>query len=132
MKKAESNSSSQTIVRKELRNHATAAEATLWKVLKNSQVGGYKFRRQHGIGPYIMDFYCPLLKLCIELDGAVHLEAMADVRDDIRTKFLKQQGITVIRFNNDIVRNNPKGIIEEILRIGEEKTGNPAPTRGEE
>ena len=118
MKRAESNPSSQTIARKELRNHATSAEATLWKMLKNSQVGGYKFRRQHGIGPYIMDFYCPLLKLCIELDGAVHLEPMADVRDETRTLFLQQQGITVIRFPNEVVWKNPNAIIEEILKFG--------------
>ena len=118
MKRAESNPSSQTIARKELRNHATSAEATLWKMLKNSQVGGYKFRRQHGIGPYIMDFYCPLLKLCIELDGSVHDAPMADNRDEIRTKYLQQQGITVIRFPNEVVWKNPNAIIEEILKFG--------------
>ena len=102
-KSAESNPESQTILRRELRNHSTSAEATLWKLLKNSQAGGYKFRRQHGIGPFVLDFYCPLLRLCIELDGGVHQMPLADVKDEMRTKFLNEQGITVLRFENDVV-----------------------------
>ena len=57
------------IKRNSLRNNSTAAESTLWKVLRNKQIEGLRFRRQHSIGPYIMDFYCPEIKLCIELDG---------------------------------------------------------------
>lgn len=123
MKKAESIPSVQTIKRKELRNHGTDTEAALWKILKGSKVGGYKFRRQHGIGPYIMDFYCPLLHLCIELDGESHDEPMSDVRDEIRTIYLQQQGITVIRFRNEVVYRNPNAIIGEILRFGKENLG---------
>ena len=122
MKKAESNPSSQTTERKELRSHATPAEAALWKMLKNSQVGGYKFRRQHGIGPYILDFYCPLLRLDIELDGSAHDAPMADKHDEIRTKFLQKQGITVLRFRNELVYRNPNAIIEEIIKIGKSRT----------
>lgn len=117
MKRAESNPSVQAIERKELRNHATPAEAALWKILKNSQVGGYKFRRQHGIGSYILDFYCPLLHLGIELDGSVHDAPMADIHDEIRTNFLQEQGITVIRFKNEVVYRNPNAIVEEILEF---------------
>ena len=130
MKRAESNPSNQTIERKELRSHATPAEAALWKMLKNSQVGGYKFRRQHGIGPYILDFYCPLLYLGIELDGAAHDAPMADKHDEIRTKFLQQQGITIIRFRNEVVWKNPNAIIEEILRIGKNHIPRPYKGRG--
>lgn len=122
MKRAESNPSSQTTERKELRSHATPAEAALWKMLKNSQVGGYKFRRQHGIGPYILDFYCPLLRLDIELDGSAHDAPMADKHDEIRTKFLQKQGITVLRFRNELVYRNPNAIIEEIIKIGKSRT----------
>lgn len=120
MKRPESNASSQTIERKELRNHSTTTEASLWKVLKNSQVGGYKFRRQHGIGPYILDFYCPLLRLDIELDGSAHDAPMADKHDEIRTKFLEEQGITVLRFRNEVVYRNPNAIVEAILKFAEE------------
>lgn len=125
MKRAESNPSSQTTERKELRSHATPAETALWKMLKNSKVGGFKFRRQHSIGPYILDFYCPLLRLDIELDGSAHDASMADKHDEIRTKFLQQQGITVLRFRNELVYRNPNAIIEEILRIGKKHTPRP-------
>jgi len=125
MKRAESNPSYQTIERRELRNHSTASEASLWKILKNSQVGGFKFRRQHGIGPYILDFYCPALRLAIELDGSAHDAPMADKHDEIRTKFLEEQGITVMRFRNDIVWKFPNAIIEEILEFA--KTRIPRP-----
>ena len=117
-KSAESNPESQTILRRELRNHSTSAEATLWKLLKNSQAGGYKFRRQHGIGPFVLDFYCPLLRLCIELDGGVHQMPLADVKDEMRTKFLNEQGITVLRFENDEVWRNPQSIVEKIIEFG--------------
>ena len=130
MKKAESNPAAQTIKRKELRNHATPAEAALWKILKNSQVGGYKFRRQHGIGPYILDFYCPLLHLEIELDGSAHDAPMADKHDEIRTKFLEEQGITIIRFRNEVVYRSPNAIVEEILRFGESRIPHPYKGRG--
>ena len=117
-KSAESNPESQTILRRELRNHSTSAEATLWKLLKNSQAGGYKFRRQHGIGPFVLDFYCPLLRLCIELDGGVHQMPLADIKDEMRTKFLNEQGITVLRFENDVVWRNPQSIVEKIIEFG--------------
>lgn len=117
-KSAESNPESQTILRRELRNHSTPAEATLWKLLKNSQAGGYKFRRQHGIGPFVLDFYCPMLRLCVELDGGVHQMPLADVKDEMRTKFLNEQGIIVLRFENDIVWRNPQSIVEKIIEFG--------------
>lgn len=120
-KSAESNPESQTILRRELRNHSTSAEATLWKLLKNSQAGGYKFRRQHGIGPFVLDFYCPLLRLCIELDGGVHQMPLADVKDEMRTKFLNEQGITVLRFENDVVWRNPQSIVEKIIEFGKRR-----------
>lgn len=120
MKEKLFNQSSQTDQRKSLRNHGTAAEASLWTVLKKSQVGGYKFRRQQGIGPYILDFYCPMLRLGIELDGSAHEVPMADKHDAIRSKFLEEHGITILRFRNEIVYRNPNAIVEEILRFGEE------------
>ena len=125
MKRPESNPSATTIKRRDLRNHSTAAEASLWKVLKNSQVGGFKFRRQDGIGPYILDFYCPLLHLGIELDGSAHDAPMADKHDEIRTKYLEEQGITIIRFRNEVVYRNPNAIVEQIIEFA--KTRIPRP-----
>ena len=68
--KRPNNIKEQTTQRQELRNKGTAAEATLWHGLKGRQIEGMRWRRQFGVGPYILDFYCPQLHLCIELDGA--------------------------------------------------------------
>src|SRR5438309_9087686 len=62
--------------RKEMRNSGTAAEAMLWKHLQRRQILGKKFRRQEGIGPYIVDFYCPECRVIVELDGAPHFEEL--------------------------------------------------------
>ena len=104
--------------RRELRNNSTPAEKALWNLLKGKQIKGLQFRRQFSVGQHILDFYCPLLRLCIELDGDVHKSPMADVKDDIRTKYLNEQGITVMRFWNETVWRNPQGIIEEIINFG--------------
>ena len=100
--------------RNSLRNNSTAAESTLWKVLKNKQIDGLKFRRQHSIGPYIMDFYCPEIKLCIELDGEPHDNSEQYNADMERTKYINEEGITVVRFSNNVVFNNIEVIIESI------------------
>lgn len=99
--------------RKKLRNQSTTAEATLWKLLKGRQAFGLKFRRQHSVGSYILDFYCPEVRLAIELDGEVHKSQ--EVYDDARTLFLKQEkGITVLRYENRIVFEFPQQILGEI------------------
>jgi len=86
--------------RKQLRNNATQAEKLLWYELRKSQLIGKKFRRQHGIGKYILDFYCPEARLAIELDGSQHEEDNQQEHDEIRTKFLNGLRISVIRFKN--------------------------------
>ena len=90
------NKSDVTGNRKELRNHSTSAEATLWKMLKGKQIAGLKFRCQHSVGPYILDFYCPQIKLAIELDGEVH-NRQQDY-DEQRSYFLNRvEDIEVLR-----------------------------------
>jgi len=89
--------------RTELRGHLTPAEAALWKALQRSQVEGRKFRRQHSVGDYILDFYCPAERLAIELDGEVHRNELADLYDYERKVFLKSFGIKVIRFENFLI-----------------------------
>ena len=96
----------------------THAEVVLWQALKNRGVGGYKFRRQQGIGPYILDFYCPKLRLCVELDGSSH-DCKYDY-DVQRTMYLNNQGIRVMRFDNEQVISCLEGVIADILRFGEE------------
>jgi very-short-patch-repair endonuclease len=108
-------------IRKSLRNNATSAEATLWTMLKNSQVGGYKFRRQHSIGKYVVDFYCPTLHLVLELDGEPHA-ALVNIQLDVeRDDFINQHGITVLRYENRWVFEYPEVIKNDILEFGERK-----------
>ena len=76
--------------RKFLRNNSTTAEATLWKSLKRKQIEGLKFRRQHSIENYIVDFYCPTLKLIIELDGENHNNLVQENKDSLRTEQLEE------------------------------------------
>ena len=108
------NEQDQKLLRQTLRNNATTAEAILWRALKGKQVEGLKFRRQFGVGPYVLDFYCPEIRLAIELDGGVHKEGNYYEYDNLRTKFLNENGIRVLRFDNDIVYDNLEGIIEAI------------------
>ena len=117
-KTAKANTPEQTEQRRLLRNNATNAEAILWKALKGRGANGWKFRRQHGIGPYILDFYCPELKLCIEIDGSSHDNKYT--QDINRTSYLNMQGIRVVRFNNSQVLENPEWVVSEIVRIGKE------------
>jgi len=98
---------------RELRRSMTAAEVVLWKQLRNNSIG-YKFRRQHPIGPYILDFYCYELNLAIELDGSIHDTQPNVTHDEIRTAYLNEIGITVLRFTNDIVYRNVETVLESI------------------
>ena len=118
---AEANSSDQKSLRKMLRNRSTPEETILWKALRGRGAGGFKFRRQQGIGNYILDFYCPELKLCVEVDGSSHDLKYAD--DELRTSFLREQGIVVIRFTNEMVRINPLGVVEEIVGVARKIKG---------
>ena len=105
-------------IRKHLRNNSTASEATLWKLLKKSQIGAYKFRRQHSIGNYIVDFYCPELQLAIELDGEPHADLNSIAFDSERDSFLNERGITIFRYENRWVYEYPEVIVEDILELG--------------
>jgi very-short-patch-repair endonuclease len=100
--------------RKQLRNFGTPAEATLWKALKGSQLEGRKFRRQHSVGSYILDFYCPAERLAIELDGAGHFSAEAVEADRIRDEFLVSHRIHVLRFENKLVFENLESVLGAI------------------
>jgi very-short-patch-repair endonuclease len=101
-------------LRKQLRNNLTPAEARLWKQLQNGQLGGRKFRRQHSIGNYILDFYCPKEKLGIELDGRDHYTDNGYAADEKRTAFLNNLNIKIIRIENKDVFDQLEGVLEEI------------------
>lgn len=91
---------------REMRKDPTEAENLLWDSLRNRQLSGWKFRRQHPFPPFILDFYCIEARLSIELDGSGHKEPEQRKFDRERTQFLKEQGITEIRFwNEDVIRD---------------------------
>ena len=100
--------------RNELRKNLTPAEARLWSYLQGRQLAGRKFRRQHGVGTYILDFFCPEEHLAIELDGEVHEGLIAARLDDERSNFLAAQGIRVIRFENRVIFENAEWVLEQI------------------
>jgi len=104
----------QKAFRQALRTNGTAAEATLWRALKSAQLGGYKFRRQHGVGPYVLDFYCPAARLAVELDGAGHADAVGQVHDAERDSYLGALGIRILRFENKLIWSNFDGITHAI------------------
>jgi len=100
--------------RKKLRNNLTSAEATLWKSLQKKQLMGRKFRRQHSINNFIVDFYCASENLIIELDGAVHLDFAQENYNYERTLKLEKFGFMVIRFENKEVFENLEVVLEII------------------
>ena len=103
--------------RRSLRTNGTKEEAMMWKVLKNRQVSGVRFRRQFSVGAYILDFYCPELKLCIELDGAGHYNSEGLRHDYVRDKYLSELGIRVLRFENLAVLKMQPVMLAEIEAV---------------
>lgn len=91
------------------------AEALLWSLLRNRRLANAKFRRQHVIAPYIVDFYCAEHRLAIELDGGQHSEQQD--YDQRRDAFLEQKNITVLRFWNHQMLNETEAVLEAIYRI---------------
>ena len=89
----------------------------VWKYLQNSKLEGRKFRRQHSVGKYILDSYCPQEKLGIELDGKDHFSDNGYESDSIRTGYLNSLNIRFIRFENKEVFEQLKGVLEEIRKI---------------
>lgn len=98
--------------RKKLRKNQTPEEEKLWWCLRNERLG-IKFRRQHSVGGYIIDFYCPSKRLIIEIDGGVHLQKENREYDSIRNKFFKELDYLVLRFSNTQIEQN----INEVLEI---------------
>ena len=99
---------------RELRLRTTEAEQKLWSLLRNRQLKGKKFRRQHAIANYVADFYCNESRLVIELDGNFHTAAETKEYDKFRTNLLNELGITVLRFWNEEVIKNPGKVIKKI------------------
>ena len=98
----------------ELRSGLTPAEAKLWNMLKKSQLDGRKFRRQHSVGKYVLDFYCASEKLGVELDGEHHFSDSARDKERERRRYLEKNGINVIRFENKRVFDEPDWVVDVI------------------
>jgi len=98
---------------RELRNNSTHTEQILWGYLK-TKPQGFKFRRQHPYSIYILDFYCHSLKLLIEVDGSIHNLEEVIQNDKIRQDLLEKDGLKVVRFSSDEIKNSPENVIKKI------------------
>jgi len=99
---------------KELRANMPEAEHRLWSFLRNKQLDGYRFRRQHPVGKYIVDFACVREKLVIEVDGATHGDDMEITYDVQRSKFLESQGWKIICYGNEEIYKNIDDVQDDI------------------
>ncbi len=106
---------------RQLRSNATDAERRLWQHLRAGQLGDARFRRQHPVAGFVLDFACPALKLAIELDGGQHLEQID--YDARRSEYLREQGYRVLRFWNDDVLLRTEAVLMQILATIEELRG---------
>ncbi len=97
-----------------LRNNLTPAEEELWRLLRKHKLNGLKFRRQHSIGGYIVDFYCASLKLVIEVDGSVHDTEEAMANDKARYETLQHLGYKIMRIRNSDVFDSPEHVLKRI------------------
>ena len=97
-----------------LRKNSTEAEKVLWENLRNRRFVNHKFRRQHPLGPFIADFYCHFAKLVVGIDGEVHLAKESQEYDVMKNRSMKDQGITVLRFTIEAVKNNIELVLDTI------------------
>ena len=113
-----------------LRGNMTDAEARLWHALRRDQLNGLHFRRQHPVGPFTLDFYCPSLRLAVEVDGGQHAEQVKQA-DDRRTRWLGEKGVVVVRYWNNDVLSNLEGVLSDLLAKVEslaQAAATPSPT----
>jgi very-short-patch-repair endonuclease len=100
--------------RRYLRSHLPKAEVLLWMHLSNRQMLGYKFRRQYSVDKFVIDFYCPELRLAIEVDGDSHVTPRARVYDRGRQHHIESFGIRFLRVMNEDVYHNLDAVLDEI------------------
>lgn len=98
-----------------LRKEMTSPERTLWAMLRRNQIG-LRFRREHPIGPYVLDFYCPSAHLCVEVDGPAHDEWDQIERDTVRDDYLQARGVQVLHFKAAEVEQKPAAVIARIMQ----------------
>jgi very-short-patch-repair endonuclease len=106
--------------RRVLRNNMPKSEVVLWSKLKNKQMHRKRFLRQYGVDQYILDFYCPELKLAIEIDGDSHFMIGAEDQDKARQEYIEAFGIQFLRFTNEDVCKNIDGVCQTVYNKIEE------------
>jgi len=107
-------------LRKKLRKNSTDSERELWSIVRNRQIRGLKFFRQYSVENFILDCYCPKLKLAIEIDGGQHSEPENAKKDRTRTEYLTSLNIKVLRFWNNDVLENIDGVYAKIVSAVDE------------
>ena len=117
-------------LKRRLRSDMTGPETRLWSRHRARQLQGLKFRRQHGIGPYIVDFYCPEQFLVIEVDGDSHADADQILKDQLRDRYFQSLGLRVVRYiNNDILKNLDRAMEDLADRLSSGSTSPRPPLR---
>jgi len=116
------NCSEHTPTRRRLRHESPKAERLLWWRLRGKQVDGLKFRRQYGVGDFVIDLYCPAAKLAVEVDGESHFDPVPEAKDAKRQAFIESFGIRVLRFINPQVYKNLDWVVEEIWRVAVQRS----------
>ncbi len=108
---------------RDLRRRMTPPEARLWVCLRGKRLAGLKFRRQHPIGPYILDFFCAEARLAVEVDGESHADPDQSSHDRRRTAWLRERGLRVVRLAAEDVRVSLDGVVDYIRRTARERRG---------
>ena len=101
--------------KRRLRANTTEPERRLWSRLRSRQLGSLKFRRQHGVGPYVVDFYCPERSIVIEIDGDTHADGDTLTRDERREHYLKALDLHVIRYTNREIMTDLDGVMLDLF-----------------
>jgi len=114
-------------IRRELRQNQTECERILWSNLRSKRFNNLKFYRQYSVGRYVLDFYCPAVRLAVEVDGGQHNKTRQANRDIQRTKYLFRRGIMVIRFWNNDIRDNLQGVLERLDEAVKTSFNSPSP-----
>ena len=97
-----------------LRRRMTPAETTLWAALRGGQVAGLRFRRQHAVGTFVLDFYCPAARLALEVDGKIHTRQDVAEHDALRQQGIENHEVRVLRLRNDEIETDLETVLEKI------------------
>ncbi len=111
--------------RRYLRKNQTFAEQKIWSLVKGRRFHNLKFKRQHGIGPFIIDFFCAEKKLVIEVDGDIHAIELEKIKDLQREKYLQSLGLIILRYNNNDILNNLEGVLLDLEKVIQQVSTSP-------